>query len=73
MRSRRFGSSARVALFLAAHGRCAVCGVALQPGWHADHVRPISAGGETESGNGQALCPRCNLRKGPREQEGPGS
>ena len=38
----------------------------LQPGWHADHVKPVSAGGATEPANGQALCPRCNLEKGAR-------
>ena len=45
---------------------CAVCGEPLQPGWHADHVRPVSAGGETGPANGQALCARCNLAKGAR-------
>jgi len=24
---------------------------------------PVRAGGETAAANGQALCPRCNLRK----------
>ena len=63
MAARRFGSASRVALFLAARGRCARCGAALAPGWHADHVMPVRAGGETAAANGQALCPRCNLRK----------
>lgn len=66
MASRRFASQARVALFLAAGGRCARCGVALERGWHGDHVTPVRAGGATEPGNGQALCPRCNLAKGGR-------
>jgi hypothetical protein len=64
--SRRFGTSARVALFLAARGRCAECGAALERGWHADHVAPVRAGGTTEPANGRALCPRCNLVKGGR-------
>ena len=63
---RAFPSQSRVALFLAAQGRCAECGEALEPGWHADHVRPFRAGGPTQPANGQALCPRCNLRKGGR-------
>jgi 5-methylcytosine-specific restriction endonuclease McrA len=67
MSARRFSGSTRVALFLAAGGRCAECGRRLVPGWHADHVRPVKAGGATEPANGQALCPRCNLRKGGRE------
>lgn len=65
---RRFGSSARVALFLAARAQCAHCGVTLDPGWHADHVTPVKAGGVTVPVNGQALCPRCNLVKGAREE-----
>jgi 5-methylcytosine-specific restriction endonuclease McrA len=63
---RRFRPAARVALFLAARGRCAGCGVALEPGWHADHVKPLAAGGPTQPANGQALCPACNLAKGAR-------
>lgn len=63
---RRFRPRARVALFLAAQGRCAQCHAPLQPGWHADHVDPVSAGGATEPANGKALCPPCNLKKGAR-------
>ena len=66
MDARRFSPKARVALFLAARGRCAACGAPLEPGWHGDHVKPVSAGGATDPANGQALCPRCNLKKGPR-------
>jgi 5-methylcytosine-specific restriction endonuclease McrA len=66
MPPRRFGSQSRVAMFLAARGCCAECGALLRPGWHADHVTPVNAGGKTEPVNGQALCPRCNLRKGGR-------
>jgi 5-methylcytosine-specific restriction endonuclease McrA len=64
MAPRRFGPASRVALFLAARGRCAECGVLLRPGWHADHVMPVRAGGATEPANGRALCPACNLHKG---------
>jgi 5-methylcytosine-specific restriction endonuclease McrA len=66
MGTRRFRPKTRVALFLAAHGRCAQCGERLRPGWHADHVEPVSDGGVTEPANGQALCPQCNLAKGAR-------
>jgi len=66
MGARRFRPAARVALFLAAQGRCAACGEPLRPGWHADHVQPVKQGGPTEPANGQALCPRCNLIKGAR-------
>lgn len=61
---RRFSSRERVALYLAADGRCERCGRELEPGWHADHVNPAVAGGPTRLSNGQALCPRCNLQKG---------
>jgi 5-methylcytosine-specific restriction endonuclease McrA len=64
--ARRFPDAARVALFLASGGRCAQCGAPLAPGWHADHDTPVRAGGETHAGNGRALCPPCNLRKGGR-------
>jgi len=66
MAARRFRPTSRVALFLAAQGRCAACGEPLRPGWHADHVQPVKGGGATEPANGQALCPRCNLVKGAR-------
>ncbi|MEJ7824698.1 MAG: HNH endonuclease signature motif containing protein [Solirubrobacteraceae bacterium] len=68
MASRRFGSAARVSLFLAAGGRCARCGEPLRRRWHADHVRPFASGGATDPANGQALCPACNLAKGGRQE-----
>ncbi|HCA85742.1 MAG TPA: hypothetical protein DEQ61_09735 [Streptomyces sp.] len=61
---RRFNTSERVALYLAADGHCSRCGDPLEPGWHGDHVTPYSAGGPTDVINGQALCPECNLKKG---------
>lgn len=61
---RRFNSSERAALYLAADGRCTECGADLESGWHGDHVTPYSAGGPTDVINGQALCPTCNLKKG---------
>jgi len=63
---RRFASAHRVALFLAAQGRCARCDRPLAPGWHADHVQPVAGAGATVPANGQALCPGCNLAKGAR-------
>lgn len=61
---RRFNGNERVALYLAADGHCSKCGVALEAGWHGDHITPYSAGGPTDVINGQALCPPCNLGKG---------
>lgn len=61
---RRFNTREKVALYLAADGKCTNCGTELGPGWHADHVIPYSRGGSTDVINGQALCPPCNLKKG---------
>lgn len=61
---RRFNSGERIALYLAADGHCAACGIALEPGWHSDHVTAWARGGQTDVTNGQALCPPCNLTKG---------
>lgn len=66
MTRRRFNSTERAALYIAADGKCSICGTALAPGWHADHVHPHSKGGATDVVNGQALCPACNLHKGSR-------
>ena len=67
---RRFNSAERVALYLAADGKCTECHQELGPGWHGDHVTPYVAGGPTDVANGQALCPTCNLKKG-RQLNGP--
>lgn len=61
---RRFNSRERVALYLASCGHCTNCGSELEPGWHADHMKAWSHGGPTDTPNGQALCPTCNLEKG---------
>lgn len=68
---RFFSDSQRAALYLAADGRCTNCGDPLPPGWHADHRDPYSAGGPTDVINGQALCPPCNLTKGPAQMTDP--
>lgn len=60
LRSRRL----RAALYLASDGRCALCGAALDPGWHADHRLPWSLTHRTNVHEMQALCPGCNCRKG---------
>ena len=66
---RRFGDSERVALYVAADGKCSNCGKELEPGWHADHMTPYAHGGQTDVINGQALCPSCNLKKGGKVSE----
>jgi hypothetical protein len=62
---RRLRSKAdRIALWLAAGGRCQLCGRELLPGWHADHVEPWNVTRRTNVFEMQALCPTCNGRKG---------
>lgn len=59
----------RSVLYRVANGRCQHCGNELGPSWHADHIVPFSKGGKTVLGNMQALCGRCNMRKGDREMK----
>lgn len=54
----------RNALFLFQDGKCALCNCDLGSGFHVDHIRAFSKGGETTLENSQALCPSCNLKKG---------
>lgn len=61
---RFFNRAQRAALYIAADGKCQICGTPLSEGWHADHIEPYSLGGATNMANGQALCPACNLKKG---------
>lgn len=45
-------------------GKCD-CGIELSlSNFHADHIRPHSAGGPTTVSNGRALCSKCNRQKG---------
>ncbi len=60
LRSRRL----RALLFTSTAGRCALCGDALHPGWHADHRIPWCRTGRTIVLEMQALCGPCNLQKG---------
>ena len=66
---RHFSKRQRQVLLYASAGLCQVCHAPLRAGWHADHVLPHCAGGATDVINGQALCPRCNLRKGTMRNE----
>jgi superfamily II DNA or RNA helicase len=54
----------RRALWASSGGRCWNCGEPLPPGWHADHVLPFARTGRTNLHEMQALCPRCNRKKG---------
>lgn len=61
---RSFSTKEKLAIFFASNGHCALCGKKLDTDWHADHIIPFSKGGSTDVTNGQALCPKCNLKKG---------
>ncbi len=60
LRSKRL----RAALWMAANGKCRICGNDLGDDWHADHIVPWSVSKRTNVHEMQALCPACNLRKG---------
>jgi len=68
-RSRRFSRFQRSVLHDVAQGCCEECGAPLDDTWEADHIQPSSLGGTTDVINGQALCRRCNRRKGARVME----
>lgn len=56
--------SLRALIYVAADGRCKICGVQLPSGWHADHKIPFKETKTTNVHDMQALCPACNLKKG---------
>ena len=62
--SRSFSQRQRKILEIVSGNTCASCGKNLKDGFHADHVIPYSKKGKTILNNGQALCPKCNLKKG---------
>lgn len=66
---RRFSWRQRFTLALVSGGRCAACGERLGKDFHADHVVPFRDGGVTILQNGQALCARCNLKKGVKSMQ----
>jgi 5-methylcytosine-specific restriction protein A len=62
VRRRSLATRERLALFLAAHGRCQRCGWILAPGtrWEVDHVVPLALGGRDHADNMQVLCSPCH-------------
>lgn len=67
MNKRNFSSREKLALFIESGGFCSHCGKPLKKGWHADHIIPFSQEGSTDLINGQALCAKCNLKKGSKK------
>ena len=66
IRRRDFNDAEREALYIAAGGRCEICGTRLDEFWEPDHIKPFHLGGETNVVNGQATCRHCNRAKGGR-------
>ncbi len=62
--TRRFNKRQRNILLMKSGGLCAKCNISLNNSFHADHVIPFSKKGKTITDNGQSLCPKCNLKKG---------
>lgn len=51
-------------VFAAHHGRCGICGEAVDPdNFHVDHILPLARGGEHSYENTQPAHPICNQRK----------
>ena len=66
-RNRCFTRQQREYIFKNSGGRCQEesCGIALSStNFHADHIKPYSAGGPTQVSNGRTLCSKCNRLKG---------
>lgn len=56
--------SLRALLWIAAKGKCQMCGKPLSSGWHADHIVPWKQTHRTNVHEMQALCAACNRKKG---------
>lgn len=66
---RLFSAKQKRYLAILSGGKCAKCDRDLPRQFHGDHVVAFCYGGKTTLSNGQALCPRCNLRKGKKRNE----
>tara|TARA_B100001057_G_scaffold319492_1_gene319745 strand:+ start:360 stop:560 length:201 start_codon:yes stop_codon:yes gene_type:complete len=60
---RKFSNRQKRFLFIRSKGKCVNCKCELNKNFHADHIIPFSKNGKTILANGQALCPRCNIKK----------
>ena len=63
---RLFSNKQKEILAFLALGKCAnrECGALLTNAFEGDHIVPWAGGGETTLRNGQALCRKCNRKKG---------
>lgn len=60
----------RALLWCAQDGRCALCGEPLPERWHGDHTVPWRLTHRTNVFEMGATCPRCNLQKGAKMDQG---
>lgn len=61
---RKLTKKERALLWYEANGKCQECGEPLPEIWHADHIIPFIVSQDTNIHEMQALCPKCNLKKG---------
>ena len=67
LRRKKLPENTRLSIMAKSDYRCVLCGIDLrlvQP--HIDHIIPIAKGGPDTQDNMQALCQKCNLKKGKR-------
>ena len=64
MKKRFFSKRQKRIMKLISGNLCENCGIELKGKFHADHKIPFSKNGETIFKNAQALCQKCNLKKG---------
>ena len=64
MKKRFFTKRQKRIMKLVSGNLCEICGIELKGKFHADHKIPFSKDGQTILKNAQALCERCNLKKG---------
>jgi 5-methylcytosine-specific restriction endonuclease McrA len=63
-KKRAFTDQQRIAIYQIYEGICQDCQSHVEfTDFHADHIKPHSASGETKISNGQVLCATCNLKK----------
>ena len=62
--TRLFSKRMRKLLLITSGNKCAICNEKLDQSFHADHIIPFSKNGSTTLNNAQALCAKCNKKKG---------
>ena len=61
---RFFNKRMRKLLLIISGNKCSICNDKLDKSFHADHIIPFSKNGSTTLDNAQALCAKCNQKKG---------